>query len=117
MYECLICREDKDEKDKITLPCKHCLCQGCFDEWEKRSNTCPFCRSVFIFEDPEPEGWLYLDPDEWIVYSRTDNKYGEEKIYVYRRDEPQPSWRNEDLTVPLKRNKRTRRKIKNRNKY
>jgi len=112
MYECEICKAGKDIKNKVVLSCTHFLCGECFQEWEKRANTCPFCRAVFVVEDQDPENWLYLDPSEWVVYSRTDMIKGEEKIYVFRKDEQQPSWRNDNITITVRRSKRTRRKIR-----
>ena len=114
MYECLICKEVKNAKDRVELSCGHDLCKNCLKEWKKRSDSCPFCRSVFEVKNPEPEEWMFLDPTEWIVYSRTDMRKGEEKIFVYRKDERQPDWRNEDITIKLKRTKRVRKFIKNR---
>ena len=115
MYECQICKTEVDKKHRVVLSCSHDLCKTCLELWQKRSNSCPFCRAVFVVEDPDPEEWLYLDPSEWVVYSRTDMKRGEEKIYVYRKDEQQPSWRNDDITIKLKRTKRIKQKIRNRN--
>ena len=114
MYECEICYERKDCKDKIILPCKHFLCKTCFDEIDKRSTTCPFCRADFVTQDPDPEEWLDLDPEEWLVYSRTDRLYGTERIYIYRKDDV-PSWRNNEIIIPMKRNRQRKKRIKNKN--
>ena len=54
--KCSICQEawpaiEQDASVSI-LPCRHCFCQQCFDEWsEKQGNrglatTCPLCRRV-----------------------------------------------------------------------
>ncbi len=84
-------------------------------EWKKRSETCPFCRTKFTIERPEdPEKWMFLDPTEWVIYSKTDMRKGEEKIYVFRKDERQPSWRNDDITIKLRRSKRVKKIIRNR---
>jgi hypothetical protein len=114
MYECLICKETKDVKNKVELSCSHDLCKSCLKEWQKRASTCPFCRANFVVEDPDPEEWMFLDPSEWIVYSKTDMKKGEERIYVFKKDERQPSWRNDDITIKLRRSKRVRKIFRNR---
>ena len=113
MYKCEICKEHKEEKTKVELTCSHYLCKECLIEWEKRSNTCPFCRAIFVVEDPDPEEWLYLDPSEWTVYSKTDMRKGEEKIFVFRKDESPVGWRNNDLTIRIRKSKRVRKKIRN----
>lgn len=117
MYECLICRENKKNTDKVELSCSHHLCKNCLNEWKKRSETCPFCRSKFKINpwiNPgNPEEWMFLDPAEWVVYSRTDMRKGEEKIYIFKKDEKQPSWRNDDITIKLKKTKRVRKIIRN----
>lgn len=115
MYECLICKENKKDTDKVELSCSHSLCKNCLIQWQKRSETCPFCRSKFEIQPLEdPEGWMFLDPQEWTVYSRTDMRKGEEKIYIFRKEERQPSWRKDDITIKLRRSKRIRKMIRNR---
>ena len=115
MYECDICYERRDCKDKIVLPCSHFLCKPCFEEVDKRSNTCPFCRADFITADPDPEEWLYLDPEEWIVYSKSADIYGSERIYIYRKEDV-PGWRNDEQIIPMKRNRQRKKRIRNKNK-
>jgi hypothetical protein len=114
MYECKICLEHKDIKEKVTLRCMHDLCENCRENWEKVSESCPFCRTPMVAPEKEIEEWIFLDPDDWIVYSKTDMRYGEEKIYVYNRSDIQPSWRNDNMVIRLKRNGNRKRKIRNR---
>lgn len=109
IYECLICYEEKEKHDKVKLACNHELCERCYQEIEKRNSSCPFCRAPIEINDPDPEEWLDLDPRDWIVYSKTDQKYGQEKIYVYRSNEIQPGWRNDAIVLS---NKRTRQRKK-----
>lgn len=45
--ECNICIEVKDGKDFTILPCKHELCNFCYDKLNKISNLCPYCRKQF----------------------------------------------------------------------
>lgn len=115
MYECFICKEEREDKDKIILSCSriHVLCKLCFTEIKKRSDKCPFCRATFALEDPDPEEWLYLDPSEWVVYSKTEMVHGSEKIYVYKRNETQPSWRKNELVIEMKRTRQRNKKIRN----
>ena len=117
MYQCFICYEEREEHDKVKLSCSHELCERCYQEVLKKFNNCPFCRSSFTIkemEDPDPEEWLYLDPNDWIVYSKTDRRYGTENIYVYHKDERQPSWRNDALVLNDKRIRTRKKRKKNR---
>lgn len=45
--ECIICTDIKDEKEFETLPCTHKLCNFCYNELNKVSNLCPYCRRKF----------------------------------------------------------------------
>jgi len=65
--------------------------------------------------DPDPEEWLDLDPEEWIVYSSTDNIRGTEKIHIYRKEDV-PNWRNNELIIPIKRNRQRKKRNRNKNK-
>jgi len=114
MYECRICEDQKSDETKVILGCseKHPFCNECFELWKRFAplEICPYCRTPYVSEDQNPEEWLYLDPKEWVVYNKTDKKWGSGKIFVYRRDESQPSWRNDDYVVELKRNRRRKKK-------
>eukprot|EP01096_Ripella_sp_DP13-Kostka_P007615 TRINITY_DN2792_c0_g1_i1.p1 TRINITY_DN2792_c0_g1~~TRINITY_DN2792_c0_g1_i1.p1 ORF type:complete len:399 (+),score=138.81 TRINITY_DN2792_c0_g1_i1:70-1197(+) len=42
--ECVICMSEI--RDTTILPCRHlCLCSGCAEEFRRRSNKCPICRT------------------------------------------------------------------------
>eukprot|EP01112_Ceratiomyxa_fruticulosa_P012890 TRINITY_DN3593_c0_g1_i1.p1 TRINITY_DN3593_c0_g1~~TRINITY_DN3593_c0_g1_i1.p1 ORF type:complete len:198 (-),score=23.85 TRINITY_DN3593_c0_g1_i1:87-680(-) len=41
--ECAICL---DRESTLVLPCSHSFCSECLEEWKKKSDTCPFCRSI-----------------------------------------------------------------------
>lgn len=113
MHECLICYEEREDHDKVELTCSHSLCQRCYQEIQKRSDSCPFCRTTFKIEDPDPEEWLYLDPSEWVVHSSTDTVFGTERIYVYNKNDI--SWRDNKHIIPLKRNRQRKKRLRNKN--
>jgi hypothetical protein len=117
MEECGICYEEKNEYFKLS--CSHKLCTDCYD---RISNTCPFCRhpikakieeeiNEFIYDD-DPEYWLEYDQREWVTYSRF-MRNGNEIIRTFRRSEVPDDWRNDDLTMVLKRRRQRRRRMKN----
>jgi len=41
---CSVCMES-DVGKAVIMSCGHTTCLGCFNEWRKRQNTCPFCRA------------------------------------------------------------------------
>ena len=119
MPECEICFNEY-QKLKTLVACKHSLCSGCFNrilEIAVKNNietTCPFCRTLVkeASEDFEIEYWLNLEKHEWISYSVT-LKNGTEIIKTYRNTEYQPSWRNDDNVIVLKRNRSRKKYRKN----
>jgi hypothetical protein len=115
MFKCRICYEEKNKEEREFLGCseKHPFCKTCFERWKKYdpSEICPYCRTSYVSQDPDPEEWLNLDPKEWIVYARTDHQWGIQKIHIYRRDEKQPSWRNDDYVIEMKRNRQRKRRV------
>lgn len=42
--ECPICDMNRDNYTGF-YKCTHSLCRTCFDKWNIKNNTCPFCRS------------------------------------------------------------------------
>lgn len=117
MAECEICFEEK--KEKKYLICSHSLCSDCY---EKISTTCPFCRQPIPEKilreqkleamETDPDYWLEYDNREWITYSRF-LRNGTEIIRTFKRSDIPDSWRNDDLTVTLKRRKTRNRRAKN----
>lgn len=105
MYQCGICLEHP--VDKITLNCGHYYCSQCIKVWQKRKNTCPYCRTPF-YVDVEPEGYLYIEQGEYDIYSRIDSR-GEEKIIIHKKNS---HWRGDKYTFEVVRPKRIRKKIK-----
>ncbi|XP_006650290.1 E3 ubiquitin-protein ligase At3g02290-like [Oryza brachyantha] len=50
--ECPICLEEYHyENPKITLQCNHNYHLGCIYEWMERSQTCPVCAKVMLFQE------------------------------------------------------------------
>lgn len=121
MPECGVCYEEFKSL-KTLYACKHQICRSCYpkilEAATKMGNepTCPFCRTPIkeVDENFEIEYWLNLEPKEWNVYSYT-NKKGTEIIRTYKKNENQPSWRNDDNVIILRQNKRRKRYRKNRN--
>ncbi|KAL8192483.1 hypothetical protein R6Q57_027668 [Mikania cordata] len=55
--ECGICME---ANDKLVLPkCTHAMCSNCYNNWRRRSLSCPFCRVSLKTTDPG-EVWVYV---------------------------------------------------------
>lgn len=50
--ECIICMERKPE---ITLPCTHCYCLLCIEQWNDSNKTCPVCRATV---ESTEDSWL-----------------------------------------------------------
>mgnify|MGYP003123928403 CR=1 FL=1 len=117
MPECEICFHDYFRLKTLDA-CKHKLCRECLnkilDIAAKNSGepACPFCRTYIkeADEDYEIEYWKNLESQEWITYSVT-LRNGTEIIKTYRSSDYQPSWRNDDNVIILKRN-RTRKKYR-----
>jgi len=119
MAECEICYEEK--KEKITLACSHSLCATCY---ERILNNCPFCRQPIPEKinkereleamETDPNYWLDYDNREWVTYSRF-LRNGTELIRTFKRSDIPDSWRNDDLSIVLKRRKTRNRRAKNRN--
>ena len=119
MPECGICYENY-KKLKTLVACKHQICKSCYPIWiEKvkkmgREPTCPFCRTPIkeTKDNYEVDYWLNLEPAEWNVYSYTTNN-GTEIIKTYKKHDPQPSWRNNDNVIILKRHRQRKKYQRN----
>ncbi|KAC9975347.1 hypothetical protein E3N88_45010 [Mikania micrantha] len=56
--ECGICMEANDKL--VLLPkCTHAMCSNCYNNWRRRSLSCPFCRVSLKTTDPG-EVWVYV---------------------------------------------------------
>merc|ERR1711871_669861 len=55
----------KPDKVKKSLPCKHVLCESCYLRLDK--TTCPFCRNTFVYSttDIKKRNNLKLDYYKW----------------------------------------------------
>mgnify|MGYP003636932420 FL=1 len=60
----------------------------------------------------DPEYWLEYDNREWVTYSRF-LRNGTEIIRVFRKSEIPDSWRNDDLSIVLKRTRQRKRRARN----
>ena len=120
MPECGICYENHN-KLKTLVACNHQICKVCYPIWVERATrmgqepTCPYCRTLIkeVDENYEVDFWLNLEPAEWNVYSYTTNN-GTEIIRTYKKYSKQPSWRNQDNVIILKRNRQRKKYQRNR---
>ena len=46
--KCVICLEEfKNGDEKTTVPCFHIFHPNCINEWFKKHDTCPICKTKF----------------------------------------------------------------------
>lgn len=47
--QCSICFEDLNinKRKATTNKCQHAFCLSCIEEWARRKNSCPYCRTNF----------------------------------------------------------------------
>ena len=121
MPECEICYEEYN-KLKTLIACNHQLCFNCFPKIVEAATLngqypvcCPFCRTIVKenTDEYEVEFWLNLDIAEWNIYSTT-LRDGTEIIRTAHSSDPQPSWRNDDNVIKLKRHKQRKKYKRNR---
>ncbi|KAH7672932.1 putative E3 ubiquitin ligase protein [Dioscorea alata] len=61
--ECGICMEPKA---KIVLPtCIHTMCMKCYQDWQSRSRSCPFCR-IDLQIVRSSDLWIYIDKHDAV---------------------------------------------------
>jgi hypothetical protein len=53
--ECCICM---DSKPQVSLPCAHCYCLACIEQWNVDHKTCPICRDKLETTD---DTWVLED--------------------------------------------------------
>ncbi|OEL28706.1 hypothetical protein BAE44_0010276 [Dichanthelium oligosanthes] len=77
--ECGICLE---VSRKIVLPdCAHTLCMRCFEDWNAKSKSCPFCRACL--EEVKPGSlWMYTD-DSDVVDMDTLTRENIRRLFMY----------------------------------
>lgn len=67
--ECCICMENKAE---MILPCTHRFCEGCIQEWNVSSKTCPICRERVNSVE-----------DTWVLTEKPDTQEYEKDVKGY----------------------------------
>ncbi|RLN38633.1 zinc finger CCCH domain-containing protein 69-like [Panicum miliaceum] len=77
--ECGICLE---VNRKVVLPdCAHTLCMRCFEDWNAKSKSCPFCRACL--EEVKPGRlWVYTD-DSDVVDMDTLTRENIRRLFMY----------------------------------
>ncbi|KAJ1295408.1 hypothetical protein BS78_01G221500 [Paspalum vaginatum] len=77
--ECGICLE---VGRRIVLPdCAHTLCVRCYEDWNAKSKSCPFCRACL--EEVKPGSlWTYTD-DSDIVDMDTLTRENTRRLFMY----------------------------------
>ncbi|BAF26623.2 E3 ubiquitin-protein ligase AIRP2 isoform X1 [Oryza sativa Japonica Group] len=77
--ECGICLE---VNAKIVLPdCAHSLCMRCFEDWNTKSKSCPFCRACLKKVNPSSL-WLYTD-DRDVVDMDTLTRENIRRLFMF----------------------------------
>jgi hypothetical protein len=77
--ECGICMEINS---KVVLPnCAHSLCFKCFQDWRRRSQSCPFCRDS-IKRVNSGDLWIYTDVNEIVDLSKILRE-NLQRLFVY----------------------------------
>ncbi|CAL4933820.1 unnamed protein product [Urochloa decumbens] len=77
--ECGICLE---VNRKVVLPdCAHTLCMRCYEDWNAKSKSCPFCRACL--EEVKPGSlWMYTD-DSDVVDMDTLTRENIRRLFMY----------------------------------
>lgn len=77
--ECGICME---LNSKIVLPnCCHAMCLKCYNNWNSRQRSCPFCRESLMTVNPD-DLWVYTD-DSDVVDMVKVAKDDLQRLYLY----------------------------------
>ncbi|KAM7496457.1 hypothetical protein LguiA_020871 [Lonicera macranthoides] len=77
--ECGICME---MNRKVVLPnCAHSLCLKCFQDWRRRSQSCPFCRDSLKCVN-SGDLWIYTDHSEIVGLSKILRE-NLQRLFVY----------------------------------
>lgn len=77
--ECGICLE---ANAKIVLPdCTHSLCLSCFEHWNSKSQSCPFCRACLQKVKPSSL-WVYTD-DRDVVDMDALTRENIRRLFMY----------------------------------
>lgn len=77
--ECGICME---MNSKVVLPnCTHNMCLRCYQDWNSRSQSCPFCRDNLKKTDPG-DLWIYVE-DQDVVDLETVSRENLRRLFMY----------------------------------
>ncbi|XP_020080307.1 uncharacterized protein LOC109714480 isoform X1 [Ananas comosus] len=77
--ECGICME---MNSKIVLPnCTHAMCLECYNDWNSRSQSCPFCRDSLKRVNSD-HLWIYIDARD-IVDQGTVSRENLRRLFMY----------------------------------
>lgn len=77
--ECGICME---MNSKVVLPnCTHSMCLRCYQNWNSRSQSCPFCRDNLKTTCPG-DLWIYVE-DQDVVDLETVSSENLKRLFMY----------------------------------
>ncbi|KAJ7959799.1 RING finger protein [Quillaja saponaria] len=77
--ECGICMV---VNNKVVLPnCCHSLCLKCYQDWHRRSETCPFCRDS-LERVKSADLWIYVDISD-VIDLGTILKENSKRLFLY----------------------------------
>ncbi|KAL6883522.1 hypothetical protein ACP4OV_010936 [Aristida adscensionis] len=77
--ECGICME---MNSKVVLPnCIHAMCLKCYQDWNSRSKSCPFCRDNLKKTVPG-DLWIYVE-DQDVVDMETVARENLRRLFMY----------------------------------
>lgn len=77
--ECGICME---MNSKVVLPnCTHAMCLRCYQDWNSRSQSCPFCRDNLKKTDPG-DLWIYVEEQD-VVDMETVSRENLRRLFMY----------------------------------
>lgn len=51
---CVICQTELGQRNVVTTSCNHKFHWSCLHPWQKKQNTCPFCRVLLLTVEDEP---------------------------------------------------------------
>ncbi|OEL35306.1 hypothetical protein BAE44_0003671 [Dichanthelium oligosanthes] len=77
--ECGICME---MNSKVVLPnCTHAMCLRCYQDWNLRSQSCPFCRDN-LKKTCSGDLWIYVE-DQDVVDVETVSSENLRRLFMY----------------------------------
>ncbi|KQJ97310.1 E3 ubiquitin-protein ligase AIRP2 isoform X1 [Brachypodium distachyon] len=77
--ECGICME---MNSKVVLPnCTHAMCLRCYQDWNSRSQSCPFCRDN-LKKTNSGDLWIYVEERD-VVDMETVSRENLRRLFMY----------------------------------